>query len=150
MEFYLQKDASLPRERTQPKSPKFATAYRNQFKTANVMSIEQSAEKEADLKSAREFKARPLPKKLLTSVSKLPQVSKRDRTEIQEFSLSRTNKGEKEVPSESNNFKARPLDKKILEVQQFKPILDRSAKTEMSPFNLNVDERAKSRTKEIS
>ena len=87
---------------------------------------------------------------MLTSVSKLPQVSKRDRTEIQEFSLSRTNKTGRENPSESNTFKARPLDKKILEVQQFKPTLDRSQKTEMSPFNLKVEERAKIRTKEIS
>ena len=87
---------------------------------------------------------------MLTSVSKLPQVAKRDKTEIQEFSLSRTNKPEKENPSESNAFKARPLDKKILEVQQFKPILDKSNKTEISPFNLKADDRAKSRTKEIS
>ena len=96
---------------------------------------------------SREFKARPLNRKMLTSVSKLPNVAKRDKTEIKEFSLSRTNRPGKENHNDLKPcFKARPLDKKILEVQQFKPILNRSNTIEVSPFNLKLEERARSKS----
>ena len=81
---------SVKKEITKPISPKLKTKERNELKDHFQRLIGQEEEEQAT------FKARDLNKKILTSVSKLPEVCSKDKTSFSEFKLSKSNKFEKE------------------------------------------------------
>jgi hypothetical protein len=80
-------------------------------------------EQEIEEKSGFNFKASEFNRKILSQVSCLPNVMKRELTAFKEFNLSKpVFQGEKENENVPKfEFKARPLDQKILKEATFKP-----------------------------
>ena len=85
------------------------------------------------------FKASCLRTSILRKPSKLPEVERRERTEFKEFSLSKTNRVQIELP-ESPKFKARKLNRRIFD----SPSVERSGRRSIQPMDIKLatEERA--------
>ena len=141
LNYMLSAGTAAPRPRmTVANAPKLATDERSRLRP-DVEPMPQE-------KSTPNFKARHLNKKILEQAEKLPDVQKRERTTITEFSLSKTNitPRDEEKPQQ---FKALPLNKKILLEKPATAEKKSSGRTTISTgpriLTLRTDERAKSR-----
>ena len=78
------------------------------------------------LQAENQFKAKELNRKILSGVSKLPEVLRKERTEFKEFMLSKPMpKSQKEnaesiLPTHAS-FKAKTVNHRILKEASFKP-----------------------------
>lgn len=113
-----------------------------------LASADRIHERDAEMLSNSEFKARPLNKKIFEQIGKLPEVDKKATTHFDEFRLSQSNvKLSKKTIEEyrlnkenSYHFKARSLDKRLLEQPTFTPVIGEHKPIEQSPFKFKLDE----------
>jgi len=101
---------------------------------------------EPESESKNNFKALALNKKIMSQVSELPDIEKKDATQFSAFKLSKSNRAEKEnqIEETEHQFRATVLNRKILEEADFK-IVENKRNVEASPFNFKTDERLKKR-----
>lgn len=145
--YMLHASSAAPRPRmTVVNAPKLATDERGRMKADFEVKPQEH--------STPNFKARALNKRILEQAERLPEVEKRQRTTIAEFSLSKTNLTPR-VSEGPKPFKALPLNKKIL-IEKLHQIEKKSSgRTTMSGegpkiLTLRTDERAKSRARSSS